>query len=301
MAQIVPTATIRQAIVNKRELEYGRGTSTKNVNLTTVDVGGSNDVVSAAITANSPIISNGYNGVVYVLTTRVRRRGIQWPTQLNAILLKNGTTTPAANDSNGNPVGFTVVSDNGIYVQGDYNTTNIMIAGKSSHNPAAILGDAVTAVSAGWDPTKSSLPIGSREPTASPATSGDISTGGVNPPSSGTPNGLTIQAAILTGNTPTTIDFNSGGVQNLVRMEEDWWTPQLTLTLNGSLGQLFSSKYFTGPYVSNALLTGPGTINDKVYTQPLVRNVLFDSQFNDYSPASTPKTTNYSRGDFFNW
>ena len=109
---------------------------------------------------------------------------------------------------------------------------------------------------------------------------------------------MTVNAAILTGNTPSTLTTNSGGVQNLVRMEEDWWTPQLTLTLNGSLGQLFVSDYFKGDYVGNTFQAG---IGDRVYIQPSTRNMLYDTGFKTRSPNSTPTTTSFTRGDFFFW
>jgi hypothetical protein len=309
VAKIVPTSSIRQPIVNKRELAAGAGSAAVNVNLTTVDVGGLNDVLATALPANPTTIGNGYNGVVYVYDKSLPAVNTTAANTLNAILLKNGATTPAANDSNGNPVGFSVVSNNGVYVQGDYNTTPITIAGDpTAHNPAAILGDAVTAVSDGWVPTNAGQPIANRVATQSAAKATDVGQSGVgwtgvNPATSGTTNGMTIQAAILTGNTPSTPNgtpsYNSGGVQNLVRMEEDWWSNGLTLTLDGSLGQLFVSDYFKGNYLGNSL---NATLGDKVYVQPLVRTVQFDGKtFNNHPPAGTPVTTTFSRGDFFNW
>jgi len=72
------------------------------------------------------------------------------PGNLNGILLTDGTTTPSVSAQNGNPLGFSVVSNNGIYIQGDYNTTQINVGGSMVPNPAAILGDAITALSQGW-------------------------------------------------------------------------------------------------------------------------------------------------------
>jgi hypothetical protein len=94
------------------------------------------------------------------------------------------------------------------------------------------------------------------------------------------------------------VNTNSGGVQNLVRMEEDWWSPQLTLTLDGSLGQLFVSDYFKGDYVGNSF---QASINDRVYIQPATRNMDYDAGFKTRSPNSTPTTTSFTRGDFFFW
>jgi hypothetical protein len=261
------------------------------VNLTTVDVGALNTALQAAMTAD-PTLASAYNGVVYIYDKTndapVPQGGIGSAGNLNGILLTNGATTPNFNDQNGNPLGFTVVSNNGIYIQGDYNTNQITVGGSMVNNPAAILGDAITAVSQGWSVAEQNADkIGSRQSNAD-----------------GTSSTMTINAAILTGNTPsnTAGNINSGGVQNLVRMIEDWYDPNpptgLSLTLNGSLGQLFTSKYFTGDYVGNG---HQATINDSVYIQPKTRNFWYDTGLKSRVPAGTPTTTNFARGDFFFW
>ena len=279
---------IRTQAVDKREEVNG----TPNIQLTTLDVGQLNTALSTIIPATPPFQATN-NGLVYIYdNTNNTTLGI--PLDLNAILLQNATTTPNFPDQNGNPLGFSVASNNGLFIQGDFNTTQITVAASLINNPTAIMADAVTAVSQQWSAPESSLLIASRQAVASAPTLAN----GVNPASSGTPSGMTVNAAILTGNTPSTLTTNSGGVQNLVRMEEDWWTPQLTLTLNGSLGQLFVSDYFRGDYVGNSLQAG---IGDRVYIQPSTRNMLYDTGFKKRSPNSTPTTTSFTRGDFFFW
>jgi hypothetical protein len=245
-----------------------------------------------------PALAANYNGVVYIYDNTPQGATI------NGIRIADATTTPAYNDQNGNPLGFTVVSNNGVYVQGDYNTTPITVAGLSVPNPSAIMGDAVTALSQGWNMTNEATmqPISSREATASAPTQ----VFGVNPASGGTANGMTVDAAILTGNTPTTATTNSGGAQNLVRMIEDWFYPDplhngtgMALTLNGSLGQLFSSKYFSGAYAPG-IQAGLGA-GSRVYIQPRTRNVNYDSNLKQRTPAGSPSTTGFARGDFFFW
>ena len=280
--------------------------------MTTIDVGNLNTALTSATgaLATNPTLAAAYNGVVYVYDkTNNTTAGV--PNTLNAVRMVNGTTTPNVSDQNGNPLGFSVVSNNGVYVQGDYNTTTITVGAETINNPTAIMGDAVTALSQGWNPAQSGLPItvptilngmtSIREATASAPTAAN----GVNPASHGTAAGMTVNAAILTGNTPSTTTYGSGGAQNLVRMIEDWFYPDPTgthtgmvLTLNGSLGQLFSSKYFPGAY-----RTGPqvGLGGDRVYIQPMTRNFLYDSGFKTRSPAGSPTTTNFARGDFFFW
>ncbi len=283
---IVPST--RVLAVDKREAVN----NTPNIEVSTLDVGQLNTALATIIPAN-PTVQTGYNGLVYIYDNS-NNVNLGVPNNLNAILLQNATTTPAYNDQNNNPLGFSVASNNGIFVQGDYNTTQITVNSTLINNPSAIMGDAVTAVSQAWSPAESSQLIANRVAVFSAPTVAN----GVNLGSPGTPGGMTINAAILTGNTPSTLTTNSGGVQNLVRMEEDWWGPQLTLTLNGSLGQLFVSDYFRGDYVGN---TYQSTILDRVYIQPATRNMDYDSGFKSRSPNSTPTTTNFARGDFFFW
>jgi hypothetical protein len=290
ISQIVPTT--RALATDKREEVNG----TQNIELSTLDVGKLNDALSTILPAN-PTIQSAYNGLVYVYDNS-NNTALGLPNNLNGILIQNGTTTPNFADPNGNPLGFSVASNNGIFVQGDFNTTQITVNSTLINNPAAIMGDAVTAVSQAWSAPESGQPIAGRQAIPSAPTAGDIASGGVNPPSSGTAGGMTINAAILTGNTPSTATTNSGGVQNLVRMEEDWWTPSLTLTLDGSLGQLFVSDFFKGDYVGN---TFQASISDRVYIQPTTRNMDYDTGFKTRSPNSTPTTTSFTRGDFFFW
>src|SRR5271165_4343785 len=290
-----PVTNTRVLAVDKREKVAG----TPNIEVSTVDVANLNDALHVLLPANPATLgsANGYNGLVYVYDNS-DNTALGVPNNLNAILLQNGTTTPNYQDSNGNPLGFSVASNNGVFVQGDYNTTQITVGGSLINNPAAIMGDAVTAVSQAWSAVNSGNTITNRQAIPSAPTT-DPWPGTINPASTGTPSGMTVNAAILTGNTPSTATTNSGGVQNLVRMEEDWWTPQLTLTLNGSLGQLFVSDYFRGTYVGNTIQAALG--NDRVYIQPATRNMLYDAGFKTRAPNSTPKTTSFTRGDFFFW
>lgn len=297
-------SSVRVPITDPRE--EVNGTPVNGVQMSTLDVGNLNTALttSGGALATNAALATAYNGVVYVYdNTNNNSSAMNMPGNLNAIRIANATTTPAVNDANGNPIGFTVVSNNGVYVQGDFNTTQIMVNGTMANNPTAIMGDAVTALSQGWTPAESNLPYTGRQ--ASPSTV--VAANGVNPastlPSSYT--GMTINAAILTGNTPSTSGsgaYNSGGVQNLVRMIEDWYDPgNLTMELNGSLGQLFTSKYFAGHYTGNGVQAALANPNDHVYYQPKNRNFDYDTGFKDHTPAGSPTTTSFYRGDFFFW
>jgi hypothetical protein len=346
--------SVRQVIQDPREVLNG----STGVNLTTVNIGNLNIALQSGAMTNQNLAQN-YNGVVYVYdnsnngsdNSHSNQTPLSATANLNGILITNGTTTPAFNDQNGNPLGFSVVSDNGVYVQGDYNKTQISINGTAYDNPASIMGDAVTAVSQGWNSgqTYSASAGGStvtmfsqREAVESGATpaSGPVTGSWASPYYNATPGyinsadtgtnlestsyaGMTVNAAILTGNTPTSGNSGSGGAQNLVRMIEDWYYPYtgsgepvtptgtldsqqqpggagMTLTLNGSLGQIFTSKYFSGAYASGTQ-NGLGAGN-RVYIQPKSRVLTFDPVFKaGYTPAGSPSTTGFARGPFFNW
>jgi hypothetical protein len=302
-------SNVRTPIMDPREA-LGGNTA---VNLTTVDINALNVALTGAGGAlgSNAALAAAYNGVVYVNdatdNTHIGASGT-----LNGILIKNGSTTPNVNDQNGNPLGFTVVSNNGLYVQGDYNTTQITAGGTQVNNPAAIMGDAITALSATWTPAENApgaeLSILNRPAGVSPSVPANNSVSPTVPANPGTNNGMTVNAAILTGNTPSTSTYNSGGVQNLVRMVEDWYDPDplgngtgMQLTLNGSLGQLFTSKYYTGAYKGNGVQASLPLANDRVYLQPKTRNFNYDIGFKSRLPAGSPTTTNFARGDFFFW
>jgi hypothetical protein len=74
----------------------------------------------------------------------------------------------------------------------------------------------------------------------------------------------------------------------------------LSLTLNGSLGQLFTSKYFSGAFAPGIQSHLSGS-NNYVYIQPRTRNFNYDTGFKNRTPAGAPTTTGFTRGDFFFW
>ena len=302
---IVPPATIRSVINDKRETYTG----STGVATTTIDIGALNTALkvlnpSGSINVSNSGLQGGYNGMVYIHDNTDNTSLL--PGGQNAIVLKNAQETPAFNDASGTPLGFSVTSNNGLYVQGNYNTKPLS---SGDNNPAALMADAVTVVSEAWTPTQAytSLPFSQREAAASHDS---------NLPSSAPP-GLVVNSAILTGNTATvppdpsqgSAGNNSGGAQNLVRLVEDWWYPSatdsnghsvgLSLTLNGSIGQLFQSKYFKGKFVKSSAAVAAGL--DPVYYQPHARNINFDKKLATQPPAGTPTTTKFARGDLFTW
>jgi hypothetical protein len=172
--------------------------------------------------------------------------------------------------------GFTVVSENPVYVLGNYNSDNTdpfwsnPTAADIAHSSAAIIADAVTLLSnpaanllsAGWADLKNMS-----NPNARP---------------SRTASTTYYRMAIAAGknmNFPQTgpKDFGTdGGVHNFLRYIEDWGGQ--TLNYRGSLVSLFYAEYATGVYKCCAM----------VYSPPN-RNYFFDSAF--LTPTNLPPGT----------
>ena len=241
------TSTYSSAIVSTANMYDQR--ETKNVKMTTIDVG----TLTTLLAANYPT----FNGVFYV-----NSKGSNSSTP-GGVKLINAATVPS-----GNGTGFSLATNGGVYVQGDYNITSPALA-DGSRNPAMLMADAVTVLSAGWQDAN--------------ASSSNISVDRVASAS------VTVNAGILTGNTPASSTVASGGAQNLIRYMEQW--TGMNVTLNGSLGRLYQANSFIAPFQQ------PGV----VYRTPAARSFNFDTSLRDHPPAGSPITTAFSRGTFFVW
>lgn len=250
-----------------------------NINMTTMDVGKLKQVLT-----DTPSLNSAFNGVLYI-HDNTNNTG-----QGAGIRLTNGASTPQINDADGQPKGFAVVSNNGVYIQGNYNTTEISAG---VNNPCAILGDAVTVLSEGWNDENADKILDDRlasMPSDTTSTGNKV---------------MTVNSAILTGNTASTSDpdlpmdktsrTNSGGVQNLVRMLEDWDYGGVDLAIKGSLVQLFESEYMKGVFRDYDFE------GNRTYYQPQTRILEFDKQLASNPPSWTPSTTEFHRGDLFTW
>lgn len=133
-----------------------------------------------------------------------------------------------------NGLGFTVATQNPLYVWGNYNTTvnsntyatTIGSTTNGAAVPAALLADAITILSPNWADAAS----------ASSYTTRNAFT-------------MTVNAAFLAGNVPSTGTSSttfSGGVHNLTRFLENWTA--VNLTYNTSLVCLFASQMATNQY-----------------------------------------------------
>jgi len=177
------------------------------------------------------------------------------PGVLPAVRLINGSKMPTAD-------GLTVATPFPIYVEGSYNTTtngvnfSTTLGDTTNTYPAGLMGDAITILSGNWnDNNTNTTAIGSRTPTAT-----------------------TINAACLEGIIPSNGTYYSGGVENFLRLEENW--SGINLAYNGSIVVLFQSQYATSPW--------PGT--GTVYNPPS-RTWGFDLNFKQQGklPPMTPQ------------
>lgn len=250
MTTVIPEAERRQPLTDARE---GQVVQVTNIYI---------DKLKAAVDAGGNDIATNFNGVIYVYDNT--NDG-----SLSAIRLKNATATPVITDINDQLKGFTVVSNNGIYIQGNFNT--VALPSKPGHfNPCAIMGDAITVLSQGFVDTTGATALSTRLAT----------------------DDITINSALISGNTPSGVNTTSGGVQNLVRYLEDWTAGGHSATFHGSLSQLFQSRYFKSVYKPN------GSAGN-VYTNPTPRVFDFDVDLADTPPALSPKSSSYFRGEHY--
>lgn len=234
------------------------------VRLIDVNVG----IINTALRA---VGAPAFNGIIYVSdssgTSSLKR----------AVRLKNGAALP--------PGGLTFATDNGLYIQGDYNTGRTGSAEPPSNTgtpvtpvvsgytrqPAAVLADAVMILSNAWSDGNSASSLSSR--IASPTTVNTAIVAGIVPTSG-------------TAGSPGTY---SGGAENFPRFLEDW--SSRSFTYYGSMVELFSSQQFTNPWPN----TGSGP---NVYNAP-ARNWYFDTNFFATPPPGTLLIVSYSKGRWF--
>jgi len=177
--------------------------------------------------------------------------------------------------------GFTVGSENPVYIFGNYNTNaaDPIWAGGANQpgeSAAGIIADAVTVLSVNWSDWNSIL-------TA--ATQPNPNRTGAN----------TYYRVAVAGGKNVNFPFpgwenagdygfgTDGGVHNFLRFLEDWQTPGATLNYMGSLVSLYYASYNTGTFKCCAY---------SVY-QPPTRNYVFDPNFTQ--PQNLPPGTPFFR------
>jgi len=177
----------------------------------------------------------------------------------SGVRIVKGQTLPDA--------GLTVATPNPLYVKGHYNAFDLTAGSTNTFQtkPASLVADAVTVLSGDWNDTNSNSALSSRQPSDT-----------------------TINAAIIAGIVPSNGTYYSGGVENFIRLLEDWNPTARTLTFNGSLVTLFESQIATGPW------GGSG-----VYSPP-IRRYGFDGNFKNATklPPGTPHLRTLIRGEW---
>ena len=159
--------------------------------------------------------------------------------QLPAVRLVNGSLLPTNNP------GLTVATPQPAYVQGNYNVQNAAGVSDAGTNvtthtyPAAVLADAITILSVDWNDSYTNS-----DPT------------GANGPDDTTINFAALEGIVQTN--PNISGNYSGGVENFLRLVEDWNTSQShsgrsILTYNGSIVVMFPSIYATNSWSGNPI------------------------------------------------
>lgn len=186
-----------------------------------------------------------------------------------AVRLRGGSRLPAPSSA-ADTGGLTVVTERPMYVLGDYNTT--------IWRPAALMSDAITFLSNQANATMTSCGT-----TAGWCDGSQITFAKRNA------RNTTVNAAILSGHSATTCDWQragcgtnnyGGGLENFPRFLENW--SAVTFTYTGSLVSLFTSQYAFGLW--NNTVGGGG------YYDPPTRNWQFDINFRfpQRLPPGTP-------------
>ena len=184
--------------------------------------------------------------------------------------------------------GFTVASENPVYIQGDYNsnsndtffknvTNGIPGADMTSplHSPAAIVADTVTFLSNSWSDT-ASMVLSPSQPEGNRQAASDTY----------------YRAAVAAGKTLTwphpsweSVGNNypegtDGGVGNFLRFLEDWQNGPSTSHYGGSMVEMFYNTYNTGAFKCCTYT---------VYEPPHPRDYYFDPDFT--TPYGLPPGT----------
>jgi len=222
---------------------------------------------TATNTTNPP---NPYNPRIANCATTARKNRVTGARHI--LKLVDGTLGNLPTRGDNNAGGFTVTSENPVYIQADYNTNSTdktwtdSNASDPAHSAAAVIADAVTLLSNSWsDPGSFSSP-----------TSSTAQSGATTYYRTAIASGKTLSFNNPNGN-PTEFFGTDGGLHNFLRFLEDW--SNATLYYKGSLVSLYDSTYATGTF----------KCCNTVYNPP-TRNYVFDPEFElpQNLPPGTP-------------
>jgi hypothetical protein len=217
-------------------------------------------MTNAGTNLNALVLANTGHQInsVYIQDQRVSA------TKLTVVRVVNGQQLP--------PSGLTVATPLPLYVQGNYNVTDLTpgSTNTTATKPASLVGDSVTVLSTKWADTNSALAVTSRMAA-----------------------NTTVNAAFLAGIVPTAkvagVKHYSGGLENFPRFLETW--SGITFTYNGSMVVMFPSRYAVS-FWQDPSSTG--------YYQAPTRKWAFDKNFLDPQklPPVTPKVIKLIRGQW---
>jgi hypothetical protein len=257
--------------------------ATLDINRLLNNTGGNNPTYKANDVSAANGVAPYFNGIIYIYdnsaTAGLNADGtVNTAAVKRGIRLKNGSKIPSTVSSSS--MGFTLASNNPVYIQGDFNTggtgpavpsnvdgsysnpaspPNPQVSGYT-RAPCSILADAVTITSSGWAGA-------SGAPDASANT--------------------TVNAAIVSGIVPTSPiggdGAYSGGAENFPRFLEDWNGKMLTYY--GSMVELFKSNQSVGKWTGDA----------SVYSPPN-RQWYFDTNFKIKPPPGSLMIHSYIKG-----
>jgi hypothetical protein len=176
-----------------------------------------------------------------------------------ALKLVNGSTI-ALGVCNSVPCGLTIVSENPVYVQGDYNNPGLNTAFTGASVGASVIADAITLLSDKWNDINSfAFPYQTGKRLASDTTFRVAISGGKG-----------IPFPIPTVGAPPNDFGTDGGTHNFLRYLEDWGNgaPAGTLWYEGSIVSMYYNHQGVGTY----------KCCNTVYNPP-VRAYAFDTNF----------------------
>jgi|GEM_PF-1124076 len=267
------------------------------------------NILGTTIVTNTTPIPD-FNGLVYISNTEGSSSNKQ------GVVLRNGNYLPDKVINNGVTninrinLGLSVVTDNPLYIIGDYNTgrTGNLVGSNNNPNnrdttfnltnstsvgytrrPASVMADAVTILSQNYISKMTNANYNTR---TTPVT--------------------TVNTAILAGFVPSTISTNSpahgflsGGVHNFPRFLENW--NNVKLVINGSLVNIYNSEQGTSPFYCNpgngANGETPANISASSFAQyysPPTRVWNFDVNYLDPTklPPGTPMVRDFTLGQW---
>jgi cysteine-rich repeat protein len=147
---------------------------------------------------------------------------------------------PGGIDAGGDPTGLTVVSDQALYVLGDFNRGPVE-AGDLPRQPAALIGDSINVLSSRyWNAACAGTACrDGQSPLALTTVARDAAATRIN--------------AALVGGVDRTLPGNSnGGLENFPRMHEDW-SGGVQLRFRGSLASFGRPQHASGPWCGTGL------------------------------------------------